>query len=169
MTKKRTAAKSNGWHGIPKEERRNVRLVMAVRAEEGKKVKPREVYESIQRARYDKAVEAAKNENKRLADDKRRRIAQAREDIPKALTTLLDIHGLLSMIERGNSELGAEAYATFARAALNEAGKELEQAVFDLGVLDLGEPDECDKCGWFVDRFPGTAKPAKGEQKAGAQ
>lgn len=170
MTKKRTAAKrskGNGWKGVPSAERKRVRLVMAAHAYAGKTGNPQDIYLRLAQLDAQSKATAEERERKQIEDLKKERIATARKEIGPAFMKLSAVRNLLSRIEEGEDDyFSTEESATFARAVLAEAGTELEQALFDLGVYRGCAPEESTPEGWFVPEFLDTAKPRVNSEPA---
>jgi hypothetical protein len=85
------------------------------------------------------------NTTARTAAQKREARESAIETLRHGIMHLADVRSLLRRMEYGEDNyFTPEAQATFARATLSDAATEMEQALFDLGLLNR-EP-----CGFFV-------------------
>ncbi len=154
VKKGNTTAKTAGKVRIPANERKAVTQYRGFMISEGRKhVTDEQAYQSLLKGRMDHASKLAKNQE----DQKREARENAKELIDPAIMKLGEVRDLLGVIERGGDGFSSDsALAMFARAALSEAGTELEQALFDLGVLKKGKHD-CRTGGWFVDKIESGA------------
>jgi hypothetical protein len=116
-----------------------------------------QAYKSILDERKALAAQQVKQQADDKAREQQRKRESARELIDPAIMKLAEVRDLLKAIECGDSGLlDDSALAMFARAALSEAGTELEQALFDLGLLRKGKGDYRPG-GWFVGEIEGGA------------
>ena len=146
---------------IPAADRKAVTQYRGWMIAEGKKdVTDERAYQLLLKVR--KKTEAERKETaaarvKEQAADKRQARESANESIDPAIMKLGEVRDLLKLIESGDTGGATDsAMAMFARAALTEAATELEQALFDLGVLKKGEHDYRFG-GWFVGKIEGGA------------
>jgi hypothetical protein len=80
--------------------------------------------------------------------------AEARKVLDASSMNLGEVRDLLEAMEQGDcGDATTESRAMFARCALVDAATELEQALFDLGLLTKGEHDYRPG-GWFVQEYP---------------
>ena len=101
---------------------------------------------------------AAKNGSTKGSTQSRKDRADARETIDLALAKLADVRDLLRELESGRLDRFREsASCLFARAALEEAAKEIEGSCYELGVLRRSV-DELTCGGWFIERHPREAR-----------
>lgn len=97
------------------------------------------------KARVAQQVKELESRKKEQEADKRKKRERAIETLGREIMHLADVCSLLSRMETGDDHyFCTEANATFARAALSDAGAEMEQALVDLGLLQRGE------CGYIV-------------------
>jgi citrate synthase len=142
---KRAAAKTS----IPADELKAVKQWRGFMISDGDEHATNEqAYQLLLRGRKHAAAQQAKEQEtrkKNLEADKRRNRERAIETLGREIMHLADIRALLERMEKEDDHyFCAAANATFARAALSDAGAEMEQALVDLGVLQRGE------CGYFV-------------------
>lgn len=155
--------KGNGTAQISPEYLEWERVVAAVNARPGN-MSPLTAYRRLRAIREEEIATSTKLERKRTAENAQARRAAALGAINPALKLLADVRDLIECIKDGRllkdgrlQHFTPDALAAFASAGLKEAGTELEQSIFDLGLLDVkGSP-----CGWFVGEFTAAAAAAK--------
>lgn len=140
---------------IPASERRAVTVLRALMVSDGEKnVTDEKAYQRLLSGRKEVAAKNAKEQEEHKREARKSARESARKSIDPAIMKLGEVRDLLESIEHGDSgPFTDSAMAMFARTALVEAGTELEQALFDLGVLNKGEHDRRPG-GWFVNELP---------------
>jgi hypothetical protein len=153
--------KRNTYKGIPAKNRAQVARVIETGAFAmlpGASRTPQKVWAALQESwvakkREDQAQEVA---NKKM---RAKRIkTRAAEAFKPALNKLAEAHDLTIWIAAGDSTyLETDTWARFAGLAIAEAGKELEQALCDLGLVEESD------AGYFVYdlKREGVKKPAQ--------
>jgi hypothetical protein len=126
---------------IPAKDRKRVTWMRRFMSLADKKpVTDQKAYSAVLSQRRFTAVRLAKQKAEKEVADKTRKI-EIRERAIKALhrgiSQLADTRDLLRLMETGDYQsFCAESQATFARAALADAGAEMEQALLDLGLIE---------------------------------
>lgn len=149
-----TARKRKGdrWQGIPMEEREHIRAAMKSLAAVGRALDPQEIYQRLVQS----DAERKDSERKQMANIQAFQVNRRRERIDRAFRQIARVRDLLGHIGDDAPEFEyfeADVYAMFARAALVEAGAELEEVLFECGVYGGCVPDASKPEGWFAGFF----------------
>lgn len=144
------------FKGIPKHEHARIRkLISGVAFPTFKSKTPLAVWRIVQKHWKEQAAQKAEQEREEAKRaEKARQDAHRRaiERVEKSLLQLAITRDKLRVIEGGGD--GAQDEAMFARAALEESGKELETALFQLGIvkgLTCGSKSPRIREGWFAE------------------
>ena len=102
---------------------------------------------------------AAKNGSTKGSLQSREDRANARMTVDRALCKLAGVRDLLRNIEDGETAaFCAQDYGIFARAVLEEAGKEIEGSLYQAGFLKTKSAEDLRQGGWFVESDPREAR-----------
>lgn len=139
------------FKGIPANERGQVRQLVHIYAGLGKTYSPAKVWEMVQ---IDRLADAKRKEEEsaRVAkENKRYRHERARKDIPAAINKLATIRDMLKDTAEGDGPFDAQDCAMVAHAVLVESVSEIEQALFDIGLITGSEHSTGEIEGMFVE------------------
>lgn len=125
---------------IPASERRKVEVYRAVlNATGGKKISPERAYEMLERGTYEAAKQTTKEQAekaKKEADHKSRAREYEIDKLRDALSCLSDARDATYAIEGGKKlYFDHVAVSRFARVTIEEAGRQIEEAAWGLGLL----------------------------------
>jgi hypothetical protein len=138
--------------GIPKQHHRAIRAYLGISlGMGGKQLSPQEAYKALQAQWKDEAEQAEQRKQEQQAEAEKNRADDAKQEADRAIRKLAHVRDFLLDMERGGHDLFClEDAAMFARALLAEAGAQLEQALFTLGVVEGTDGPKGGE-GWFVE------------------
>lgn len=145
------------WKGIPADQREAVKAYMAVvGGARGKQLTPKAAFNAIQKGRAEMAAAAKQEVEQKGAEMDRRRLTMKKEDLQQALEKLSTAHFFLQKATKESDlpSVDRQQFAMLVGALVNEAGQGLEQALFDLDLIEGTKGlTKRERWGYFVDRL----------------
>lgn len=147
----------DSYKGIPKDAHMTVTAILAMERKRGMKATPSSVYREILARRAQDKKEVAAAQDKRLAENLRKRSLEA---LQPALSKLLHAVDLATSIEEDKQDyLAPFIVGHCIRLIVSEVGEEIEQSLCDLGVIPEGNSSFV---GTLKCRMPKAAQVAHG-------
>jgi hypothetical protein len=137
--------------GIPKQHQSKVRSYIAVTVGlEGKQLSPQEAYKRLQAQWKDDAEKAEQRKQEQQAEAEKNRADWAKDRANEGIRKLAYLRDFLSRATSNDTGADIVETAILASALLADAGSELEQALFDLGIAKgMGSTVKGRREGWI--------------------
>jgi hypothetical protein len=147
---KRKPANPDQFRDIPEDEQKAVAMVWGLRhLYFGNKVTPKDVYVGMVQDKIDDERKRQKKEQERAKEMAAEVRASSREALKSCLRRLAESRDALRHIETDpDDEVANDTMVRLVRLDIEDAGKQLEQALFNLGLIS-GAGFDCS--GWFMD------------------